>query len=175
MVITPWRGWIDPTRTEARIIFSFFLGYIAVFSLTTVWYGIAALRRKARTAAVSNLELIGPPVFLIALGLAVQLIGWQKGAWLLMLFPFLGHRVAQQEIKYWRTAPTLKRHWWYAHMEGMMIACIATLTAFLVTALPRIFEAGWLKSPALWIAPGLIIGTVSNRWQHYYRVKFKEI
>ncbi len=36
-------------------------------------------------------------------------------------------------------------------MKGMFNACIATITAFLVTAVPRIWPGDFTRSPLLWI------------------------
>jgi riboflavin transporter FmnP len=91
---------------------------------------------------------------------------------LLIFFPLLGHRVGYLQWKYWREVPKAKRHWWYAHMDGMIVACIATVTAFLVTALPRLTDAVWVGSPVLWIAPGVILGTLAFFWKKSYQAQF---
>jgi hypothetical protein len=115
---------------------------------------------------------IGPSAALVIAAIVVEIVGIQSGSPLLIAFPFVGLSVARAQLKYWLNAPTEKMHWWYAHMEGMCSACIATITAFLVTAVPRFTDAAIFKSPILWIAPGLILGLVFNRWMKSYRIQF---
>lgn len=118
---------------------------------------------------------IGPPVITVVLGMLIQLVGWKFQSSLLMYFPLLGYLTARSQLQYWLTAPTEKMHWWYAHMSGMFVACIATVTAFLVTALPRIWPSPLFDSPLLWIAPGLVLGMVLNRWTVLYRTQFEKV
>ena len=91
-----------------------------------------------------------------------------------MAFPVLGHITAGQQLYYWLRTPNEKMHWWYAHMDGMFVACIATITAFLVTALPRIWPMPITNSPLLWMAPGVILGTILNRWRSFYKAKYEK-
>lgn len=168
-VISPWRIFLDSDKTIASINFAVFLFYISIFTLSTISYGLTALKFKQRTTASRSVAHIGPPVLTIAIGLAVQLVGFKSSDALLMAFPFLGHMTAKGQLQYWLKAPQEKMHWWYAHMEGMFVACIATVTAFLVTAAPRIWPGPFTNSPILWIAPGLILGTVLNRWTASYK------
>ena len=173
LVITPWRALVDPGRTDHSILFAIFLFYISIFTVACLAYGLLPLRAKKRRAPSSSPAHLGPPVVTLLLGVFVQFLGWRHDNRLLMAFPLLGHITAIGQIAYWRRTPTLKMHWWYAHMNGMIVACIATITAFLVTALPRIFPDLPLNSPALWIAPGAILGTVANRWTAHYRRLFE--
>lgn len=168
-VITPWRVFFDPAKTLNSENFSIFLFYIAFFTLAGISYGIAALKQKKRTEASYSIIHIGPPIVSVLLGLVVQYIGWKNQNMLLMTFPFLGYFAAKGQLQYWMTKPKEKMHWWYAHMNGMFGACIATITAFLVTAVPRIWPGEIAQSPVLWIAPGLILGTILSRWTADYR------
>ncbi|MFN7453411.1 MAG: hypothetical protein ACK5RO_01995 [Pseudobdellovibrionaceae bacterium] len=102
------------------------------------------------------------------------MIGLKTENTLLIAFPFLGHFTAKSQIQYWLQIPTEKMHWWYAHMNGMFVACISTITAFLVTAVPRIWPGSFAESPILWITPGLILGTVLNRWTAAEKLKFEK-
>ena len=114
---------------------------------------------------------VGPPILLIALSLFTQVVGLKLGSILLIAFPFLALFSAKSQLYYWLTAPSSKQHWWYAHMSGMVTACIATVTAFLVTALPRIWDSPLAHSPVLWVAPGVIGGVLLRKWTIRYRAQ----
>lgn len=174
-VISPWRVFFDPAKTSSSENFAIFLFYISVFTLSAFSYGLTSLKTKQRNTASRSLLHIGPPIFTVAIGLSTQLIGFKSQNTLLMVFPFLGHMTSKGQLQYWLKAPQEKMHWWYAHMGGMFVACIAAITAFLVTAAPRIWPGEFTKSPILWIAPGLILGSVLNRWTSSFRAKYEKI
>ncbi len=173
-VITPWRAFLDPNRTSSSIGFATFLFFIGTFTLSALWYGIAVLKFKMRKEPSRSYLHVGPPIILIVLGIATQVVGLLLHNVLLITFPFLAHFSAKSQLSYWRSSPQTKMHWWYAHMSGMGTACIATITAFLVTAVPRIWPGPVSESPILWIAPGLILGTALNRWTASYHLEFGE-
>lgn len=172
LIITPWRVFLDPARTSSSAAFAAFLFFIAVFTLCALWYGIVVLKFKSRKGPSRALAHVAPPITLIVLAIATQLIGITIGNGLLIAFPFLGLVTARGQLRYWLGTPQTKMHWWYEHMSGMFTACIATITAFLVTAVPRLWPDPIAQSPILWIAPGLVLGTLLNRWTASYRVKF---
>ena len=172
-VISPWRVFFDPLKTVSSENFAIFLFYISIFTLAAISYGLTSLRAKQRKAKSQALIHLGPPAVTIIIGLIVQFIGFRSQSTLLIIFPFLGHLTAKGQLQYWLKAPEEKMHWWYAHMGGMFVACIATITAFLVTAAPRIWPGPFTQSPILWIAPGLILGTVLNRWTSSFRAKYE--
>ena len=173
-VITPWRVFFDPAKTNSSEVFSIFLFYISVFTLTAISYGIASLKTKQRNSASYYWLHLGPPAITILIGLVTQAIGIKFQNTLLIAFPFLGHVTSRTQLKYWLNTPTEKMHWWYAHMDGMFVACIATITAFLVTAVPRIWPGPIAQSPILWIAPGIILGTILNRWTATFRAQYEK-
>lgn len=174
LLITPWRVFFDPAKTNTSENFAFFLFYISVFTLSAISYGISSLKAKKRTSSSRFLIHIGPPIATIAIGLVIQMVGLKAQEALLIAFPFLGHVNSVAQLKYWMNAPVDKMHWWYAHMNGMFTACIATITAFLVTAIPRIWPGPVAESPLLWMAPGLILGTLLNRWTTAYRLEYEK-
>lgn len=173
-VITPWRAFFDETRTTKSIGFAAFLFFISAFTLSALWNGLAVLKLKNRKSPSHSALHIGPPIALLVLGVATQVLGFFLNDILLMTFPFLSHFTAKNQLRYWLKEPKGKMHWWYFHMNGMFIACIATVTAFLVTALPRVWPGPISESPVLWIAPGMILGTILNRWTASYELKFGE-
>ena len=173
-VITPWRAFLDPARTSASENFAAFLFYISVFTLSAIAFGLSSLRAKQRKEPSRAPAHLAPPIATLVLGVMVQIAGVMSGDTLLMAFPFLGHFTSKTQLDYWRKAPAEKMHWWYAHMNGMFVASIATITAFLVTAAPRMWPGPITSSPVLWIAPGVILGAVLNRWMNVYRAKFEK-
>jgi hypothetical protein len=170
--ITPWRIFLDPDRGVRSINFAVFLFYVSAFTLSAIWFGIVALKAKKRIEPVRSFYYIGPPIAMIVLGLATQVVGFKFQNTLLMAFPFLGHFTSKSQLSYWLNPPKEKMHWWYAHMSGMFTACIATITAFLVTALPRIWPGPISQSVVLWIAPGVILGAMLNRWIARDKLRF---
>jgi uncharacterized membrane protein len=173
LVITPWRLFFDPSRTQSSENFALFLFYISIFTLAAIAYGLFSLKEKNRTGASRSFLHLAPPLTTLVFGLVVQGVGLQSGDILLVFFPFIGHANSISQLRYWLRAPRESRHWWYAHMQGMFVACISTITAFLVTAVPRIWPGPFAESILLWIAPGVILGTLLNFWTSFYRKKFE--
>lgn len=172
-VITPWRAFFDEARTNSTIGFSVFLFFISAFTLSSLWNGLRVLMFKKRHEPNKQLAQIAPPVVLLILGFATQALGYYLQNTLLIIFPFISHMSTVNQLRYWLSSPKEKMHWWYFHMNGMFTACIATITAFLVTALPRIFpENVWVHSPILWVAPGVILGAVLGKWTASYKTQF---
>ncbi len=172
-IITPWRGFFDPNRTSSTEGFAVFLFFISVLTLSSIWMGLEALKLKSRLNPDRAFTHIAPPMILVICAVITQVIGYLLENNLLMIFPVLGYVTAAGQLQYWLTKPKEKRHWWYAHMQGMGIACIATVTAFLVTALPRFVKTPIFNSPLLWVAPGIIGGTLLNRSIARDKAKFK--
>lgn len=165
LLITPWRIFFDPERSAQSAAFAVFLLFIALFTLAAIWYGIRVLRFKSRVEPERSVLSLGPPGLVIFAAFGTQLIGFKLGDTLLMAFPFLALVVSISQLRYWLSAQTTNRHWWFAHLDGMIVACISTITAFLVTALPRLTSASIARSPVLWIAPGLVLGSLATLWK----------
>lgn len=174
MMITPWRILIDSDRTPESQSFSLFLFFIAVFTLAALSFGISAIKLKERKTSTKSPYQIGPPILLILFGLITMIAGINRGSTLLIVFPLLTLLSAKAQLTYWLTPPKKKMHWWYAHMNGMCTACIATVTAFLVTALPRLWPTPFTNSPVLWIAPGVIFGAMLSKWTAKYQAQFQD-
>ena len=172
--ITPWRAFSDPQRTPSSQAFALFLFFISVLTLSSLSFGITALRAKKRTLPSQSPLHLGPVFALIASAIAVEVWGLKDQETLLIVFPVLGIYVAWKQLLYWKSAPTEKMHWWYAHMSGLFTACIATITAFIVTVVPRFWPSDIAHSPVLWVAPGLILGKILSKLTANYRDQFKD-
>lgn len=171
-IITPWRMFFDPEKTSQSQLFSIFLFYISFFTVAMLLHGILVLKFKNRKIPLKSFTYLALPILTVLLGVSVQWIGYRADHTLLMIFPLLGHGAAIAQLRYWLTTPKLKMHWWYEHMNSMFGACIATITAFLVTAIPRIIP-GSTENIFLWITPGIVLGTISNRWIASYKAKYE--
>lgn len=173
-LISPWRAFLDPERSFASQGFALFLFYIAILTLISIWFGLRVLKDKHRQLSLRTISTLGPGILLLITGIATQISGYFFNNYILILFPLLGHRLAYDLLHYWWQKPDEKNHWWFAHMHGMCSACIATVTAFLVTALPRLSDRSLVRSPILWIAPGLIGGIWLRLKEKQYREKMSE-
>ena len=171
-VITPWRVFFDSARTPSSQGFALFLFFIAFFTLSALWDGLSVLKLKNRKAPSKDFRHLAPPAATVLLAFVTQLMGLHLHDNLLIGFPFIGYFLAAGQFHYWLTAPKEKMHWWYAHMNGMITACIATVTAFAVIAVPRIWPSPIAHSLVLWIAPGLVLGTILGRWTVFYKNQF---
>lgn len=174
-IITPWRAFWDPARNTSSQSFAVFLFFISFFTLSALTFGLMPLKHKRRTAPSAHWLAMGLPWVLIGLSAITQLIGIYLRDPLLILFPILSYLEARGQLRYWRTAPTERMHWWYAHMNGMFNAVIATLTAFLVTAIPRLWDSGLARNPILWLAPGILLRVVLRQWLIRYRRQFGDL
>src|SRR5690606_13112487 len=109
--------------------------------------------RKTRDLSMENIFL---SLLLTTMALVSLATGLQANNHLLTYFSLVGFIAAFSQINYWFQVPLLNKHWLYEHMTSMFTACIATVTAFLVTALPRIIPHLNPSSLIIWLAPTLI-------------------
>lgn len=150
---------------------SIFLAFIALLAFASGWDGLRALRTKKRTGPSSNPLDLGPSLALAIAGPAMILLARPlNGGLLWFVFGVLETVLGVRHLATWRSTPTDKLHWWYQHLAGMIAACIATVTAFLVVNAHRL----GLDTLGLtvWIAPGVIGGVGIGVWTAYYRRKF---
>ncbi|MDZ4677506.1 MAG: DUF2306 domain-containing protein [Oligoflexia bacterium] len=171
-IITPWRFFIDEQRSPKSQEFAVFLLFVAILSASTLHFGLRALRHKNRTFKTTKCIDVAPSSLLIATSLLTGLYGILNGSTLLTWIPIAGLLSGVQSLKYWLTAPTEKMHWWYAHIQGMFGACIATVTAFFVTALPNLMGQEFQASLLLWLLPSVIMVPIEYFILKNYRVKF---
>lgn len=155
--ITPWRFFFDPSRTDASRSFAFFLFFIAIFSLTALQQGIVVFKYKKRASGVKNARTLLLPSLLFLISTFTAVFGVATSKWLFLAFGLLALRTAYRQIIYWRSSPKHQRDWWFFHLENMFICCIATITAFAVTAAPRIFPSSNLDSIWTWLAPTAVM------------------
>jgi hypothetical protein len=167
--VSGWRLLYDlhPAARQRAI----FLSFIALLTFAAGWNGLRALRTKKRTAPSWNPIDVGPSYALALGGLALIAWGLSGGFGALAIaFGALGAALGVQQIATWSQSPSDPRHWWYQHMRGMIIACIGTVTAFLVVN-ARVLGLGTFNF-AVWTLPGVVGGVGIALWTRHYRRKF---
>lgn len=133
---------------EARL----FLLFVAWLSVTSVWTGLRALRHKRRTGPHDGLLDLAIPAVLLVAGAALSAWGLAGGGVVRIVFGLVGVSVGYGQLRYWRTAPTERRHWWFEHSGNLLGAGIGTFTAFLVVNAERIGLPGTFA----WLLPTLV-------------------
>lgn len=148
---------------------SLFLAYTGLLSLAASVHGVRALRRRDRKPARADFVL---PAALLLASLALAAFAWESGFTLGLVFSGLGLLVALPQLRV-LTSPPPGRGWWVGeHIVGMMIACISTLTAFLVV------NAGSALGPysiVLWLAPTAALMPLMIHWTRRYTPRRKQV
>lgn len=160
--------------------FSAFLLVIAVFSWYMTFSGVRVLKLKKTMKAkpidwtAAALTLVAG-LFFIGMGVYYQLqAGWSSiVGYLCFFFGFFTAQTAWENIKgFRRGADQEKMWWWFAHMNSMCGALIASITAFAVQngeifKLPS--EMMWLP----WVVPTIVGAPLISYAMNKYRKKFK--
>ena len=89
---------------------------------------------------------------------------------LFIAFSFVGLITGIGQLRYWLRAPTTHRHWWFAHMGGMLGSCIAALTALVVVNASRFGTRTFATT--IWIAVPAVGIPAIFAWTAYYRRRF---
>jgi len=147
-----------------------FLFSVATLTAAGVSSGVRALRFKARRAPHRHGWDLGIAAANVAMALATLVYGLIEHRTLLITFSFIGLIAGTGQLRYWLRTPTTHRHWWFAHMSGMLGSCIAALTALVVVNASR-FGARTFAT-TIWIAvPAAGIPAIFA-WTAYYRRRF---
>lgn len=169
--ITPWRYFIDPNRTPTSQDNALFLFFIALFSLTSVQQGLLPLRNKKRKERELALKTIGLPGLTLIVAILMEIYGFAFGGGaLFIIFAAFSLRSSFKQIRYW-SEPQAPNEWWFSHIDNMFVACIATVTAFIVTALPR-FYSDLQGSVFIWLLPTAVFVPWNLYVQRKYRKQF---
>jgi hypothetical protein len=153
----------DP-RNDGRAMF---LAYVATLAAASAQSGVRALGTKHHVAARRSLVDLAPPALLLVFGLALAGFGAVSGVVLYVAFAALGMSIGATQLRFWLLAPRTRIDWLIAHMGGMGVSCITTLTAFLVLNAPRFGVRAF--HVAVWMAPAIVGGVGLSLWQRSYR------
>jgi uncharacterized membrane protein len=147
-----------------------FLFSVATLTAAGVSYGVRALGFKARTARHRHAWDLGISAANVAMAVATLMYGILSHRTLFIAFSFVGLISGTSQLRYWLRPPTTKRHWWFAHMSGMLASCVAALTALVVVNAERFGTRTFATT--LWIAvPALGLPAIFA-WTAYYRRRF---
>ena len=156
-IVTPWRYFADPGRTAETQSFALFLGFLAVFALTCVQQCIIVFRHKGRVAPIKTLETLGLPAALLLAGAGTVAYGLANSNWLFVIFAGFGLNSTFSQIRFWFSPVRHSQAGRIFHLENMIVASIATVTAFLVTAVPRILPGAPVHSVWVWLLPTFVL------------------
>jgi uncharacterized membrane protein len=164
--------------------FNFFLLVIAVLSFYSALTGYRVLYLK-RPQAGDTPQLIDWASSVIAALSGLSFAGWGVagllgllgGDWPAAFFVlglvFGGGLLANAvpDLVRYFNPPTDRNWWWYEHMNRMLSAYIAMVTAFLVQNIGRHIPTEWQW--VIWVAPGVIGGFFIGKWITMYKQKFE--
>ncbi|WP_077213127.1 DUF2306 domain-containing protein [Bacillus dakarensis] len=162
---------LDPASSNDTISFSIFLIFIAILSSSTAFYGIRVLRFKNRKDSHRHIADLGFSILLLISSIFISTYGFIQEMPLLSWFPFLGIFLAATQLKYWLRKPSVKMHWWFEHLSGMIGCSISTITAFSVFAAPRLLNIDSVNI-LLWFLPTIFLTPVIIGFSVYYHRKF---
>lgn len=142
-----------------------FLGFVALLSFAACFHGVRVLGQKGRTAPVTSPIDLAVPVVLAAASLGMAAFGLATGFSLGWMFAPLGLAVAVPQLRTLRTVPEGKRWWLRAHLRGMIVAVIGTLTAFLVVNAGRLLPSMGVLP---WFLPTIVGVPAMLVWRRKY-------
>ena len=149
-----------------------FLTMIAIFSFYLNFSGRRILSFKKKETPYQTIDWT-MAYFTLVCGLlmcfsSIYFYFFQHNTTLSILFFFFGIfciSVSRSDIlRFQGKIDVEKMHWFFHHIGRMMGSYAATVTAFVITN-----NHGFLPDLAVWIAPGVIVGFLSDVWANRYR------
>ena len=148
-----------------------FLAYLVVVTVTAMWLGWRAVKRKRDQAAFRDNAYLAVALLNLAASAVVFVIGMNMSQPLLMGFSVVGTITGVQMLMR-RARPMDTARWWLEEHYSAMIGCgVATHIAFLAIGLDRVIRAigidppGWYHLIA-WFLPlslSFAVGAWLNR------------
>jgi hypothetical protein len=136
-----------------RIARALFFAYVAVIASSSALAGVRALRPRVGWVRAADVALF------LALAVGGALLGaWGARAGVLLYAGFgaLGLALGALRVRFFVRPPVTHAERVLDHMNGMGVACIATLTAFLVLNAPRLGLGTF--NVVVWFAPPVVGG-----------------
>lgn len=147
-----------------------FLALVAVFSFYLAFTGYRVLYRKTPQQQASLMDWSGTVLMLLGgaglVGYGIYLLRTSGFGMVAIVFGGIGLVLASADVRAFLRPPADKRAWWFTHMNRMMGAYIATVTAF--SAVNFFF----LPTLVRWLWPTVIGLAGSFVWARHYRKKF---
>jgi hypothetical protein len=149
-----------------------FLTMIAIFSFYLNFSGRRILSFKKKETPYQTIDWV-MAYFTLVCGVLMCLSSFyfyffQHNTTLSILFFFFGIfciSVSRSDIlRFQGKIDVEKMHWFFHHIGRMMGSYAATVTAFVITN-----NHGFLPDLVAWIAPGVVIGFLSDVWANRYR------
>ncbi|MFZ6183608.1 hypothetical protein [Nannocystis pusilla] len=164
----------SPEQAAAQIAgmrqFGCFLAYLGVLILQAVTSGMRAVAVGRRRAAHGALVDRAMAVFVLGTGAALAIAGICQGSVLMIVFGAIGSHGGWHDLRYHLRPQTERRAWLVRHLESMLGAVIAALTAFSVFNVSRLFGAVLPADLAFlpWVLPTLIGVPAARAWKARY-------
>lgn len=164
--------------------FSFFLLIIGILSFYAAFTGYRVLYHKnpqkgagpkaidwagSIIALLSGVGMFGVGIASLLMPDAMGLVPYGVGSVLGIVFGLNLSASAIFDLRRFISPPTDRNQWLYDHINRMSSAFIAMLTAFLVQQGSRFMPPDWAW--VLWVAPGVIGGTLIARYINQHRAR----
>ena len=166
-----WRFAIADAQHPNAHANGLFLFYVATLTAAGVSSGVRALHFKTRRVPHRNAWDLGIAAANVAMAVATLVYGFFDHRTLFIAFSFVGLITGIGQLRYWLRAPTTHRHWWFAHMGGMLGSCIAALQQARRRQRLAIRHAH-LRHHTIWIAVPAVGIPAIFAWTAYYRRRF---
>ena len=147
-----------------------FLALVAVFSFYLAFTGYRVLYRKTPRQRAELIDWSGTVLMLLGgaalVGYGLYLLRTSGFGTVAVIFGGIGLLLASLDVRAFLRPPADKRAWWFMHMNRMLAAYIATVSAF--SAVNFFF----LPTLVRWLWP-TVVGVIGILvWSHHYRKKF---
>lgn len=152
-----------------RAVNGLMLLYLAAITFAAAFTGLRAARLKRRWGGHGDGAEVAVHLIAFLLALAVLVVGWQLGSWLMMGLSMIGLSGAPGTLRRLRRIPNQGQEWKYQHMGAMLGAGIAAHTAFLVFGAGRFVDSSLGNSVWVWLAPTLIGVPAISIWTRVLR------
>ncbi len=151
---------------------NYFLFMISIFSFYLAFSGYRVLYRKrpqkGQTANWLDWLVLGLTCIICVIMIAVGVINISQDlSPVLIIFGLIGCFVALSDLVSFVRYPKGKNQWLYTHMQNMIAAYIATLTAFSVV------NIDFLPLIIRWLWPTVVFTPVIVVWVNQYKKRFK--
>lgn len=152
-----------------------FLSLVAIQSAAATWWGVSVLGQKHRSERSRSVADWISALALLNSGMLALAYALQGAAVLFAIFGTLNVVFGLRFVRALWRAPHSRFWWWYEHLFGMLVACIAALTAFFVVNYdntPASFQSV-IPPLVVWIAPGAVGGLAITLAMRHYRAKLE--